>query len=195
MQKMTQKGGEYATDALAVALAAYVDAMQKYSRQRHVEWSGPYSDEESKEDFEELVTVADRLEAVLAVGGERLKIIPDAQKKMRRWAKALRNAETDSKQQAGKINSVRLVVWVGESIYDDLVELMETWCEKHHANFTLHMILERMEKSSDALYVALAKFFRDMERYKHRHEGDFMRAFDEDEKRLAEIGVANLDKS
>ncbi len=89
---------------------------------------------------------------------------------------------------------MRLVVWVGESIHGELVKLMETWFEKYHGYFTLYMILERMEKSSNELWVELAKFFRDMERYKQRHEGDFMRAFNQDEKRLAEIGVANLDK-
>ncbi len=87
-----------------------------------------------------------------------------------------------------------LVVWVGESICTDLVALMKTWFEKYHSHFTLPMILDRMAQSNDALYVTLAKFFRDMERYKKRHEDDFMCAFDEDEKRLAEIGVANLDK-
>jgi hypothetical protein len=67
MQKMTQKGGEYATDALAVALEAYVDAMQKYRSRHEDEWDIDYTKQESYADFEELVTVADRLEAVLAV--------------------------------------------------------------------------------------------------------------------------------
>ncbi len=88
---------------------------------------------------------------------------------------------------------MRLVVWVGESISNDLVKLMTGWFEQYDSHFTLNMILDRMDQSSVELWVALAKFFRDMERYKQRHIGDFMREFDEDEKRLAEIGVANLD--
>jgi hypothetical protein len=59
MQKMTKKGGEYATDALAVALAAYLDAMRRYRMQHEQEWNITYTKQESEEDFEELATVAD----------------------------------------------------------------------------------------------------------------------------------------
>jgi hypothetical protein len=58
MQKMTAKGGEYATDALAVALAAYLDAMRRYQMQHRDEWNVLYSKQESEQDFEELATVA-----------------------------------------------------------------------------------------------------------------------------------------
>jgi hypothetical protein len=58
MQKMTAKGGEYATDALAVALTAYLDAMQRYQMQHSHEWNILYSKQESEQDFEELATIA-----------------------------------------------------------------------------------------------------------------------------------------
>jgi len=193
MQKMTAKGGEYAADALAVALAAYVDAMQRYKSDQSDWLNGDYSKQEAEQDFEELATVADRLEAVWAVRGNQLDGIVDVKIKIQRWAKALRNAETSSIQQAGQINTVRLVVWVGESIYQDLVALVKRWFSKYYSHWSLDMMVDSMAKSANALHVALAKFFRARARYKERHEGDFMRAFDESETRLAQIGVAKLD--
>jgi hypothetical protein len=198
MKKMTNKGGEYATDALAVALAAYVHAMRKYRMQKSEEWRIGYSEQELKDDFDEVATVADRLEAVLAVCGNELDGIKDVRMRVTRWAKALRNAETSDKQQAGQINTVRLVVWVEnmeKSIYQDLVALVQTWYKKKYSDWTLYMIVDSMAKSSDALRRALATFFLARERYKKIHEGDFMREFSEDEERLAKIGVANLDKT
>jgi hypothetical protein len=200
MKTITKKAAKFEKDALALALTAYLDAMRTYSTCHPQTFKNAVKssyDEELRQEFEALVTVADRLEAVWDVGEERLNGIADVRRRVKRFENALRNAETSSQQEAGHINPVRLVAFVGETIYRDLLAFARALGGRttQQAHYTIPMVCDALAWSKDPLAMALAKFLHAMERYKQRHEGDFMRAFSEDEIRLAEIGVENLDKS
>jgi hypothetical protein len=197
----TQRSGFLANNTLAVTLSGFLTAIHRFLK-RYI--AKRVVDEEVA-----VATVADKLEAVSFVedvgpllrGVLKIRVergvqgegIDQVKKILIRWLKALRNTESSSQQETGHITALRLSVWVGQSIYDDLVKWVRRWLQLGD-DPTVPMIVEfLLKRPSDTLAMALAEFFRFMMLYQWGHEEDFMCAFSEDEKKLAEIGVANLD--
>lgn len=199
------------SDPLAVKFDAYLEAMDAYERQQH-EHFGPaitagltwravkwviHTDEVLG-----YTTVADKLETVLEVGWyalpEHLRV------KVERMQQALRNAESETRQQGELSNAVRLVVWVaGGGQYNTLksfaVKLATTHFDPIFMDSMMKRICSKLRERSDleneALSLTLAVFFEAFETYKEGHPAEFSEPFEEKEQEQMALGEKELDRA